>query len=325
VNWGFQVAHNSQVEIAPGVKISTMGIGAATFGGLFTPMSDQDALNVVKSAFDYGINYFDTAPHYGKGSSERRLGALLNSYPRDSYILSTKIGRLLVPTTNGADPDFADADQSVERLFDYSAKGVERSLKESLERLGKESVDIVFVHDPDNHADVAIKEAYPALAKMRDQGIVKAIGIGMNQSAIPTRFVKETDIDIVLLAGRYTLLDQSGANDLLPAALAKGVSVLAAGVYNSGILANPIKGATYDYAPASDEILARAKMISDFLKEQGVSLSRAALQYPLRHPAVKALLVGSRSSAEVDTNVAAFNDTVPDSVWDALDELLARK
>ncbi|CAB4665830.1 unannotated protein [freshwater metagenome] len=319
------MAHNTKVEIAPGVEISTMGIGAATFGGLFTSMSDSDAVDVVQSAFAHGINYFDTAPHYGKGSSERRLGALLKTYPRNSFVLSSKIGRLLVPTTDGADPDFLDADPSVERKFDYSAQGVERSLKDSLERLGLDSIDIVFVHDPDNHADVAIKEAYPALAKMRDQGIVKAIGIGMNQSAIPTRFVQETDIDIVLLAGRYTLLDQSGAKDLLPAALAKGVSVLAAGVYNSGILANPVKGATYDYAPASDEIVARAKMISDFLQEQGVSLSRAALQYPLRHPAVKALLVGSRSSAEVDANVAAFNDVVPDSVWDALDELLTRK
>ena len=319
------MAHNTKVEIAPGVEISTMGIGAATFGGLFTSMSDSDAVDVVKSAFVHGINYFDTAPHYGKGSSERRLGALLSSYPRNSYILSSKIGRLLVPTTQGADPDFADADPTVERLFDYSAQGVERSLKESLERLGLDNIYIVFVHDPDNHADVAIKEAYPALAKMRDQGIIKAIGIGMNQSAIPTRFVKETDIDTVILAGRYTLLDQSGAQDLLPAALAKGVTVIAAGVYNSGILANPVKGATYDYAPASDEILARAKMISDFLREQGVSLSSAALQYPLRHPVVKALLVGSRSSAEVDANVAAFNDVVPDSVWDALDELLARK
>ena len=319
------MAHNTKVEIAPGVEISTMGIGAATFGGLFTSMSDSDAVDVVQSAFAHGINYFDTAPHYGKGSSERRLGALLKTYPRNSFVLSSKIGRLLVPTTDGADPDFLDADPSVERKFDYSAQGVERSLKDSLERLGLDSIDIVFVHDPDNHADVAIKEAYPALAKMRDQGIVKAIGIGMNQSAIPTRFVQETDIDIVLLAGRYTLLDQSGAKDLLPAALAKGVSVLAAGVYNSGILANPVKGATYDYAPASDEIVARAKMISDFLQEQGVSLSRAALQYPLRHPAVKALLVGSRSSAEVDANVAAFNDVVLDSVWDALDELLTRK
>ena len=319
------MAHNTKVEIAPGVEISTMGIGAATFGGLFTSMSDSDAVDVVQSAFAHGINYFDTAPHYGKGSSERRLGALLKTYPRNSFVLSSKIGRLLVPTTHGADPDFLDADPTVERLFDYSAQGVERSLKDSLERLGLDSIDIVFVHDPDNHADVAIKEAYPALAKMRDQGIVKAIGIGMNQSAIPTRFVKETDIDIVLLAGRYTLLDQSGAKDLLPAALAKGVSVLAAGVYNSGILANPVKGATYDYAPASDEIVARAKMISDFLQEQGVSLSSAALQYPLRHPAIKALLVGSRSAAEVDANVAAFNDVVPESVWDALDELLTRK
>lgn len=317
--------HRQRVEIAPGVSISKMGIGTAPFGGLYTSMSESDAADVVRTAMDNGINYFDTAPHYGKGTSERRLGSLLKNYPRSSYIFSTKIGRILVPTANDADPDFADAEKGVERVFDFSAQGVERSIKDSLERMGADSIDIVFIHDPDDHADWAITEAYPALEKMRDQGVIKAIGVGMNQSAIPTRFVNETGIDLVLIAGRYTLLDQSADKDLLPAALKKGVSIIAAGVYNSGILANPVAGATYDYAPASPAIIERAQNIAAILKEQGVSLSRAALQYPLRHKAVKALLVGCRSAEEVQANYTALDEAVPASAWAALDEYLEKK
>lgn len=316
--------HRQRIEIAPGVSISKMGVGTAPFGGLYTSMSDADAADVVRTALDNGINYFDTAPHYGKGTSERRLGSLLSTYPRSSYILSTKIGRILVPTQNDADPDFADSASGVERVFDFSAQGVEKSFKDSLERLGTDSIDIVFIHDPDDHADWAITEAYPALEKMRDQGIIKAIGVGMNQSAIPTRFVNETGIDVVLIAGRYTLLDQSAADDLLPAALKRGVSIIAAGVYNSGILANPVAGAMYDYAPASPAIIERAQKIAAILQEQGVSLSRAALQYPLRHKAVKALLVGCRSAQEVQANFTALDDVVPSSAWAALDEYLER-
>ena len=316
--------HRQKVEIAPGLSISRMGIGTAPFGGLYTSMSDSDAADVVRTALDNGINYFDTAPHYGKGTSERRLGALLKQYPRNSYVFSTKIGRILVPTTNDADPDFADSEKGVERVFDFSAEGVERSLKDSLERMQADSIDIIFIHDPDDHADWAITEAYPALEKLRNKGIVKAIGVGMNQSAIPTRFVNETGIDVVLIAGRYTLLDQSAAQDLLPAALKRGVSIIAAGVYNSGILANPVAGATYDYAPASPAIIERAQKIAAILKEQGVSLSRAALQFPLRHKAVKALLVGCRSAKEVQENFMALDDPVPSSAWAVLDEYLGR-
>ena len=316
--------HRQKVEIAPGLSISRMGIGTAPFGGLYTSMSDSDAADVVRIALDNGINYFDTAPHYGKGTSERRLGALLKQYPRNSYVFSTKIGRILVPTTNDADPDFADSEKGVERVFDFSAEGVERSLKDSLERMQADSIDIIFIHDPDDHADWAITEAYPALEKLRNKGIVKAIGVGMNQSAIPTRFVNETGIDVVLIAGRYTLLDQSAAQDLLPAALKRGVSIIAAGVYNSGILANPVAGATYDYAPASPAIIERAQKIAAILKEQGVSLSRAALQFPLRHKAVKALLVGCRSAKEVQENFMALDDPVPSSAWAVLDEYLGR-
>ena len=314
--------HRKRIEIAPGVAISQFGVGTAPFGGLYTSMSESDAADVVRTALDNGINYFDTAPHYGKGTSERRLGSLLKNYPRSSYIFSTKIGRILVPTTGDVDPDFADAEKGVERVFDFSAQGVERSIKDSLERMGADSIDIVFIHDPDDHADWAITEAYPELEKMRNQGVIKAIGVGMNQSAIPTRFVNETGIDIVLIAGRYTLLDQSADKDLLPAALRKGVSIIAAGVYNSGILANPVAGATYDYAPASPAIIERAQTIAAILKEQGVSLSRAALQYPLRHKAVKAILVGCRSAREVHENFSALNETVPASVWSELDAFL---
>lgn len=315
--------HNDLVTLSSGVKISLMGIGTATLGGLFTPVDEATSSSVIDEGIKQGSFYFDTAPHYGKGVSERRLGSALNSYPRDSYVISTKVGRLLVPATGASDPDFIDADQSVERKFDFSAAGVERSLKDSLERLGKDYVEIVFIHDPDDYADQAIAEAYPALAKMRDAGIIKSIGVGMNQPEIPTRFVKETDIDIVLIAGRYTLLDQKAAIDLLPAAISRGVHVIAAGVFNSGILANPVAGATYDYAPASAAVISRAQAIAQFLKERDISIERAALQYPLRHPGIKSILVGCRSADEVLSNAQSFDDAIEESIWKELDQLIA--
>jgi D-threo-aldose 1-dehydrogenase len=300
-----------------------MGIGTAALGGMYAKVQDSDARGVIESSLELGINFFDTAPHYGKGASERRLGSLLNSYPRDSYLISSKVGRLLLPVAKSDDLYFADADNQVERHFDFSASGVEQSLTASLERLQIESIDIVFIHDPDDYADIAITEAYPALEKMRDQGLIKAIGVGMNQCAIPTRFVNETDIDVVLIAGRYTLLDQSAESDLLPAALAKGVSVIAAGVFNSGILANPIKGAHYDYELASDELINRAKKLADLLTSHGISLTSAALQFPLRHSAVTSILVGARNAQEVRENVEAFNTPIPESIWSALELLIS--
>ena len=313
------MAHNSLVRLRTGVEISTLGLGAAALGGLYSSISDEAARETVEEALRQGITYIDTAPHYGKGRSERRLGAALKGM--SGFHISTKVGRLLVPSTTDIDTFFLDADNTVERKFDFSSAGVERSLKDSLERLQMDSVEIVIIHDPDDPSDAeqALREGYPALERMRSAGLIKSIGIGMNQSAIPTRFVKETDIDMVLIAGRYSLLDQSAAIDLLPAALRKGIDIIAAGVFNSGILANPAPGATYDYMPASDEMLQRARNIKSILDEHQIPLTAAALQFPLRHPAVKAVLVGCRSGEEVRKNCQAFDTDISEDIWDALD------
>jgi D-threo-aldose 1-dehydrogenase len=276
----------------------------------------------VLTAIDNGINFIDTAPHYGKGASEVRLAKALSGRDRSTFVISTKVGRLLIPSTTDIDEFFMDADNTVERKFDFTASGVRQSLESSLERLGVDSVEILFIHDPDLNADDAILQAYPELERMRSEGVIKAIGVGMNQCEIPVRIMKETDIDMVLIAGRYSLLDQKAMKELLPTALARNVDVIVAGVFNSGILANPVKGATFDYMPASDELLAKAARIREVLDGHQVSLTSAALQYPLRHPAVKSVLVGCRSAAEVSTNIREFNKTVENAAWEDLESVL---
>ncbi|MEI6407370.1 MAG: aldo/keto reductase, partial [Actinomycetes bacterium] len=171
--------HSTKVELRNGVFVTQLGLGTAPLAGLFSSVSQEQGQATVDAALGLGINYLDTAPHYGKGIAERRLGEYLQNYPRDSYVLSTKVGRLLVPTNNSADPDFEDADQSVDRVFDFSESGILRSLEESLERLNLSSVEMVLIHDPDDHADAAISQAYPALEKLRAQGVIRLIGIGM--------------------------------------------------------------------------------------------------------------------------------------------------
>lgn len=314
--------HNDKVRLRTGVEISRLSLGTAALGGLYTSVSDADCTDTVLTAIDNGINFIDTAPHYGKGVSEVRIGNALAGRDRSTFVISTKIGRLLVPSTTDIDDFFMDADNTVERKFDFSAHGVRQSLEGSLERLGLDSVEILFIHDPDENADEAILEAYPELDRMRSEGIIKAIGVGMNQCETPTRVIKETDIDMVLIAGRYSLLDQKALEGLLPAALERNVDIIAAGVFNSGILANPVKGATYDYVPASDELLAKAVRIREVLDGHKVSLTSAALQFPLRHPAVKSVLVGCRSAAEVETNIREFDKTIENKVWDDLVSVL---
>jgi D-threo-aldose 1-dehydrogenase len=314
--------HNDKVRLRTGVEISRLSLGTAALGGLYTSVSDADCTDTVLTAIDNGINFIDTAPHYGKGTSEVRIGKALAGRDRSTFVISTKIGRLLVPSTTDIDDFFMDADNTVERKFDFSASGVRQSLEGSLERLGIDSVEILFIHDPDANADEAILEAYPELDRMRSEGIIKAIGVGMNQCETPTRVIKETDIDMVLIAGRYSLLDQKALEGLLPTALERNVDIIAAGVFNSGILANPVKGATYDYVPASDELLTKAVRIREVLDGHKVSLTSAALQFPLRHPAVKSVLVGCRSAAEVTTNITEFNKTIENKVWDDLVSVL---
>ena len=316
------MAHNTQVTLKSGLQIPEFGIGTSPFGGLFASVSESAVADVISTSMELGLNYFDTAPHYGMGSAEVRLGRNINHLPRSSFVVSTKVGRLIVPSEKADDPGWENSTAAVERIFDFSAAGIERSLLESLERLKMESVEMIFIHDPDGAADQAISEAYPVLERLRAEGIVKTIGIGITSNEIPTRFINETDIDVVLIALKYTLLDQSAAIELLPTALKKGVSVIAGGVFNSGILTNPKAGATFNYEPASPEVLARAQKIEKFFVDRGVSLAQAALQFPMQHPAISAILVGCRSADEVTTNVALYNREIDSHIWREFDTFL---
>ena len=309
------MGHNTFTTLKSGLQIPEFGIGTSPFGGLFAAVEESDVKEVITTSMDLGLNYFDTAPHYGMGSAEDRLGRNIADFSRDEFIMSTKVGRLIVPSEKNEDPGWENSKQSVERVFDFSASGIEKSLTESLERLNMDQVEMVFIHDPDGAADQAINEAYPVLERMRDQGIVKTIGVGITSNEIPTRFINETDIDVVLIALRYTLLDQSAGVGLLPAALKKGVSVIAGGVFNSGILAGAKEGATYNYEVASPVVLARAQKIEAFFNDRGISLAQAALQFPMRHPAISAILVGCRSAQEVKRNVSLYNNTIDEDIW----------
>ncbi|WP_318211770.1 aldo/keto reductase [Streptomyces sp. SJL17-1] len=298
-----------------------LAFGAAGIGNLYSAVTDEDAHRTLTTAWDRGIRSFDTAPHYGLGLSERRLGAFLRDRPRDTYTVSTKIGRLLVPDPDATGDDLANGfavPATHRRVWDFGADGIRRGLEASLERLGLDRVDIVYLHDPDDHADQALREAYPALERLRTEGVVRAIGVGMNQTALPTRFVTETDIDVVLLAGRYTLLDRSGLTELLPAAHRRGVSVVAGGVFNSGLLADPRPGATYDYAAAPPETLARALRLREICERHGVPLRAAAARFPLRHPAVAGVLLGLRSAAEATDAADMLAREIPEALWNEL-------
>ena len=311
--------HSDQVIFGRGgLSISRLGVGTAPLGGLFSAVPDSEVDSVVTKGLELGLTYFDTAPFYGSGSSERRVGKSLRAVPRSSFRISTKVGRLLVPGKSNEPSTYVDVDP-YSPVFDYSASGVRRSLEESLVRLGLDSVDMLYIHDPDDHLDQAINEAYPELDKMRSEGLVASIGIGTNLAEIGARFVRETDIDIALVAGRYTLLDQVAEEDFLPEALRRNVSVLGAGVFNSGVVVNPVKGATYNYEPASEEIISRAQKIQEIVKPYDISLAAVALQFPLRHPAVKAVVAGVRSGKELEENVVAFDTVVPDQVWNELE------
>ncbi|WP_440554198.1 aldo/keto reductase [Streptomyces sp. SCPE 10] len=299
------------------VRLPRLALGCAALGNLYRPVSGEQAHATVDAAWDAGIRCFDTAPHYGLGLSERRLGAALRGRPRAEYTLSTKVGRLLVPHTGGGDDlahGFAVA-ATHRRVWDFSADGVRRSLAQSLDRLGLDHVDIALLHDPDDHGEQALREAYPALERLRDEGVVRAIGAGMNQTAMLTRFVRDTDVDVVLCAGRYTLLDTSALTELLPEAAARGRSVLVGGVFNSGLLAGPGPDATYDYAAAPPELVTRALRMQEVCARHGVPLRSAALRFPLGHPAVTGVLLGARSAAEVADGTARFGEPLPAALW----------
>jgi D-threo-aldose 1-dehydrogenase len=297
------------------IALGPLSFGGAPLGNLYTPVSDETATATVAAAWEHGIRTFDTAPLYGHGLSERRLGRALRDRPRDAYVLSTKVGRLLAPGAGGTDGFAIPATDHV--VWDFSRDGVLRSLEASLGRLGLDRVDVALIHDPDDHPREALEQAYPALHELRGQGVVRAIGAGMNQSAMLARFARETDMDLLLLAGRYTLLEQGALDDLLPACEAGGARVIAAGVFNSGLLARerPAADATYDYAPAPPQLVARAQRIAEVCERHGVTLPAAALAFPGRHPAVATVLVGARDPAEVARNAELLARPVPDELW----------
>jgi D-threo-aldose 1-dehydrogenase len=308
-----------------GAALTELGFGAAQLGNLYRPTGEDEARAAVDAAWDAGIRYFDTAPHYGLGLSERRLGAALRDRPRDEFVLSSKVGRLLVPSgyPEGTmdDQGFA-VPATLRREWDLSRDGIRRSVEESLDRLGLDRIDIAYLHDPDEHGEQAHAEAVPALIELREEGVVGAVGAGMNQSAMPAEFVRRHDVDVIMLAGRYTLLEQGALDDLLPAALERGVGIVAAAVYNSGLLSKsrPAADATYDYGPVPADVLARANAIADVCEEFGLTLPEAAVAYPLRHPSVVSVVVGMRTADQVRSTADRYAAEIPDGFWRALSE-----
>ena len=302
------------------VALTELGLGMAQLGNLYRETTDAEARSAVQAAWAAGIRYFDTAPHYGLGLSERRIGALLAEHPREEYVLSTKVGRLLVPspeTSGKRDDQGFDVPATHRRVWDFSRDGVLRSLEASLERLGLDRVDVVYLHDPDEHWEQASQQAMPALTELRDQGVVRAVGVGMNETAMLADFITECDIDLVMCANRYTLLEQGALSDLLPAALARGVGVVIAGVYNSGLLArnHPPANARYDYEVAPVGLLPRLHRIADVCERHQVTVPEAALAFVAAHPAVIATVVGARTGSQVESNIARSQAQIPVELW----------
>jgi len=299
------------------LQVTRLGLGTAPLGGLYTEVSEAEAHAVVDQAYEDGLRYFDTAPLYGHGLAERRTGEVLRSKPRQDFVLSTKVGRLLRPGAPSPDGQFKGTPRVVPR-FDFSYDATLRSVEESLSRLGLDRIDILLIHDPDQDYDAARTGAYPALERLRLEGVVRAIGAGMNQVEMLARFARETDVDCLLVAGRYTLLDQVALTELLPLCQERGIAVIAGGVFNSGILARPAAGAPYNYEPAAAEIVKRAQRIERVCNNFNVPAKAAALQFPLAHPAVACVLTGCRSVAELQENIELFELELPPELWSAL-------
>jgi D-threo-aldose 1-dehydrogenase len=318
-------------EGRPDFLLDRIGFGGAPLGNLFTPIPEPDAIRAVTAAYEAGIRYFDTAPLYGRGRSEHRIGAALRSRPRDSFRISTKVGRLLRPTTGRPKDDAAYTDvPAFEVEYDYSEDGALRSLEASLERLGMDRVDTLFIHDIDRwtHGDAqparfqeALTGAYRALRRLRAQGVVSAIGVGVNEWEVCQQAAESGEFDGFLLAGRYTLLEQEALASFLPLCERRGLFVVIGGPFNSGILATgAVEGATYNYRPAPPEIRARVARIEAVCRRHAVPLAAAALQFPLAHPAVRSVIPGARSADEVRTNLALLRVPIPVALWTDLRE-----
>jgi D-threo-aldose 1-dehydrogenase len=315
--------HSAIVKVGrTGLSATALGFGATAIGGMYEEVSDAQAHATVDAAWNQGIRLYDAAPQYGLGLGEMRLGAALARRARGEYVLSTKVGRLLrgdaPPNPDDFGPDglpFDKGTPAVSTVYDYSRDGVLASIEESLERLGKDRLDIVYVHDPDNYVAEALAGAFPALMELRDQGVISAVGAGMNQTGALEIFARETDPDIFLLAGRYTLLEQGALDTFLPLCAQRGIAVIAGGVYNSGLLADPNPGTHYNYLPAPGPLIGRAQQLQAVCARHGVPLKAAAIQFPVAHPAVTAVLTGARRDTELTENIALFDLPIPPDLW----------
>lgn len=303
------------------LTVSRLGVGTAWLGNMYQAVDEGAAAAILGRAFQLGVRLVDTAPLYGLGLAERRIGPVLAARPRESFVLSTKVGRVLRPREPGdrelvdeGRPLFVDA-PPLFPAFDFSHDAVLRTLAGSLERLGLEQVDVVLIHDPDDHFGEALEGAYPALERLRADGAVTAIGVGMNQAELLVEFARATDVDCLVLAGRYTLLDQVGLRELLPLCAERGISVVMGGVYNSGILADPSPGTLYNYRTASPELLERVRRMQMVCARHGVPLKAAAIQFPFGHPAVASVLTGVRTVAELDENARMLRLPIPADLW----------
>jgi D-threo-aldose 1-dehydrogenase len=306
------------------IALTEISLGCAQLGNLYQSITDEQSRATVDAAWNQGVRYYDTAPHYGLGLSERRVGAALVGRPRSEYLVSTKVGRILEPLNppGGRDDGGFDVPATHRRAWDFSRDGILRSFEESLGRLGLEHVDIVFLHDPDEHRREVLDTAYPALEELRAQGVVSAIGAGMNQVEMLSDFARHTDMDVFMLAGRYTLLEQSALDELLPLCEERSIGIVAAGVFNSGLLSRPkpADDAKYNYGDAPLELLTRARRIAEICERNGTSLPVVALAFPLAHPSVISVCVGSRSPAQIEGNIDSYHSDVPNAVWTELKE-----
>jgi D-threo-aldose 1-dehydrogenase len=284
---------------------SRIGFGSGVIGHLYSAVEDSQAADALEAAWTSGIRYFDTAPLYGNGLAERRIGRLLAGKDRAEFVVSSKVGRLIRTGASAADSP----------PHDYTATGIRRSVEGSLERLGLDYLDIAFVHDPDDYWAQASHESIPELIRMRDEGIVRGVGVGMNQVQMLRRFVLESDIDCVLVAGRYTLLDQEASDSLFPVCLEHGVEVIAGGVFNGGILADPDRWPYFDYQPASSILLSRSRELRSVCLRHGVPLTAVAMAFVLTHPAITTAVIGARSRREVEENMRLLSCEIPPDLW----------
>lgn len=301
-----------------GLEVTRLGLGLAPIGGLYSPVSDEQAVETIERAWQHGVRLFDTAPLYGYGRSEERVGAALADRPRAAYVLSTKVGRLLRAGGKAGQEFWAAPPPGVAPHLDYSHDGVLRSVEDSLRRLGLDRVDVLHLHDPEEHFAEAVDGGYRALARLREQGMIGAVSVGTTRVDRLADFAGAGQFDCFLIAGRYTLLDQSALPRALPMCAERGIAVLAAGVFNSGLLADPRPGARFDYAPAAADLLDRALAIRAVCDRHGVPLAAAALQFPFGHPAVTAVVVGARTPSEVDAAVAGLRQPIPAQLWTEL-------